>query len=161
MTLETFITTLNAHKGKSLLFEYSNNQFAGTNYHLTEVKNATFETVDCGGNINNWQETQLQLWESASEKGKTDYMTVDKVLDILNRVDTINPLWKEKEVKVEFGNENFHTSIMNIASFKINDTQLIASLFSEKTGCKAPTECVIENAKETVSSCCEPASKCC
>jgi hypothetical protein len=30
-------------------------------YHLTELKAASFETVDCGGQTNRWQETIVQL----------------------------------------------------------------------------------------------------
>lgn len=152
MTTQEFINTLeqNSKQNKDLLFEYGKNQFAGTNYHLTEVKNVTFETVDCGGNTNNWKETHIQLWESPSEKGKTDYITVDKALSIINRVHSINPLWLETELKVEFGNENFHTSVLNVASFDIQKNQILAKLFVEKTKCKAPDVCSTDE-----SACCD------
>ena len=56
-------------------------------------------------------------------------MTVDKILSVLEKVNNINTLWQETTIKIEFGNEKFHTSIMNIAGF------------SEKTLCKATDVC--------------------
>ena len=164
MKTKEFLNKLNQNKNKALLFEFAKDKYAGTNYHLTEVKNVHFSTVDCGGNPNDWKETHLQLWESPNEIGKEDYMTVDKVISILERVDGINPLWQETEIKIEFGNEEFHTSIMNIADFDIKDNQLIVKLFSEKTLCKAPSGDVCcdteEEEKQENSACCEGTSCC-
>lgn len=160
MKTQEFINKLNENKEKSLLIEFSKGEYAGTNYHLTEVKNVAFSTVDCGGNTNNWKETHLQIWESPREIDKKDYLTVNKVLSILNRVNGINPLWLETEIKVEFGNDVFHTSVMKIDDFEINNNQLIVKLFSEKTLCKAPDVCGDE-AEEKSTSCCEPSSGCC
>lgn len=162
MKVQEFIAKLKEHKGASLLFEYTKGAYAGTNYHLTEIKNVTFETVDCGGNINNWKETHLQLWESPNEIGKEEYMTVDKVIAIIKRVDSINPLWLDTDVKVEFGNEDFPTAMLDIASFKNKNEQLIVQLFSIKTGCKAPDACVVEiEEAASSSSCCDSDSSCC
>lgn len=161
MKTQEFITKLKENKGATLLFEYSKGKVAGTNYHLTEVKNVTFETVDCGGNMNNWKETHLQLWESPNEIGKEDYMTVDKVIAIIERVNGINPLWLDTEVKVEFGNDTFHTSILDISGFENKNNQLVIQLFSVKTGCKSPSACSVESEEE--SACCAPTtdSGCC
>jgi len=164
MKTQEFITKLKENKGANLLFEYSKGKIAGTNYHLTEVKNVTFETVDCGGNTNNWKETHLQLWESPNEIGKENYLTVDKVIDIIERVNDINPLWLDTEVKVEFGNEIFHTSILDISGFVNKNKQFIVQLFSTKTGCKAPSTCGVEIEEEKEeTACCAPTtgSGCC
>jgi hypothetical protein len=168
MKTKKFINKLNENRDKPLLIEFAKNKYADTNYHLTEVKNVQFSTVDCGGNTNKWQETHLQIWESPSEKGKEEYLTVAKVLAILNRVDSINPLIQETEIKVEFGNEEFHTSVMKISGFTIKDNQLIVQLFTEKTLCKAPDVCgdeqgsccETEEVKEDTTSCCEGTSCC-
>ncbi len=157
MKTKEFISVLKDNKNKALLFEYVENQFAGTNYHLTEVKNVTFETVDCGGNTNDWKETQIQVWESPSEVGKEYYLTTDKASDILERVNGIRPLWLETEVKVEFGNAKFHISILSIGSVISESDKLIVKLFTDKTGCKAPDICEVNEEEEVCcsgSSCC-------
>ena len=153
MKTNELLSKLKENIGKSLLFEYAKNKFAGKNYHLTEVKNVHFSTVDCGGNPNEWKEMHIQLWESPKELDKTDYLKVDKAISILERVDTINPLWLETEVKVEFGNDTFHTSILEITEFVENKNQLIVKLFVVKTACKAPSNTTFKN-KTNVADCC-------
>lgn len=159
MNVKKIISILKENKNKALLFEYAENKIAGTNYHLTEIKNVTFETVDCGGNTNDWKETHFQLWESPKEIGKEDYMTVGKVIDIIERVDSIRPLWLETEVKVEFGNTDFHTSILSIADTISESDQLIIKLYTTETGCKAPDICGVP--EETEEEACCSDSKCC
>ncbi len=159
MKVQEFITKLNENKGASLLFEYIKGNFAGRNYHLTEIKNVTFKTVDCGGNTNNWKETHLQLWESPNEIDKEEYMTVDKVIAIIEKVHRINPLWLDTDVKIEFGNENFPTSILDIASLKSTSNQLIVQLTGVKTGCKASDVCGVKiEETKSESTCCSPTS---
>jgi hypothetical protein len=92
MTTGEFIQLLTSNPNKELLFEYQPNNFAGANYHLTEIKKVHFDTVDCGGNPNEWHETQMQIWESPNEIGKTNYMTTDKILAIFQKVDSIKLL---------------------------------------------------------------------
>lgn len=141
MKVNKLLTLLREHSGKELLFEYAENQFAGTNYHLTEVKNVTFETVDCGGKVNDWKETHIQLWESPTEIGKKDYITTDKAVAILDRVDGIRPLWGETEVKIEFGNKDFHTAVLSIDSVNSDTGSITIRLFTYETGCKALEAC--------------------
>ena len=75
MKTQEFLDLLRDHQGKSLLFQYSVNNLVGANYHITEVKNITVESVDCGAGVDFWKETIIQLWESPSEIGKTEYMS--------------------------------------------------------------------------------------
>lgn len=159
MKTKEFLSILKQNKNKALLFEYAENKVAGTNYHLTEVKNVTFETVDCGGNTNNWKETHIQVWESPSEVGKEYYLTVDKAIAILERVDSINPLWLETEVKVEFGNDDFHISILSVSDTVSESDRLIVKLFANETGCKASDICGVPE-KEEEEACCS-GSGCC
>ena len=163
MKTQELLNSLKENDQKALLFEYQENKFAGTNYHLTEVKNVTFETVDCGGKVNNWKESHIQLWESPTEVGKEYYITTDKALAILERVNNINPLWLETEVKVEFGNTEFHTSVLSVDSIISEDNKLIVKLFTNETQCKAQEECgvLVEETVEDSTECCAPSSGCC
>ena len=163
MKTKELLNFLQENKNKELLFEYKENRYAGANYHLTEVKNVTFETVDCGGKANDWKETHIQLWESPSEVGKEYYITTDKALSILNRVDSIRPLWLETEVKVEFGNADFHISVLSIENTVLKNDKVIVKLFADETGCKAPDLCGVPEKELQVSteSCCNPKSGCC
>ena len=178
MKVKEFIEVLEQHKNKELLFSYAQDKLVGANYHLTEVKNVQFDTTDCGGRTNFWEETHFQLWESPSELGKRDYMTSEKILSILKRVDGIKPLKPETELKLEYGNDQFSTAVMPVRDIKIQDTRLLVSLFAEATQCKANDLCGLPEADEEkpifaeqnskikhsnsrVMSSCEPNSGCC
>jgi len=163
MKTQELLNVLKENNQKALLFEYQKNKFAGTNYHLTEVKNVTFDTVDCGGKVNDWKETHIQLWESPSEVGKEYYITTDKAVAILERVNNISPLWLETEVKVEFGNDAFHTSVLSIDGIVSDDNQLIIKLFANETRCKAQETCgvLVEDTVAETSESCAPGTGCC
>ena len=166
MDIKELLSVLRENKNKALLFEYAENKFAGTNYHLTEVKNVIFETVDCGGAVNDWKETHIQLWESPSEIGKEYYITTDKAVAILERVHSIRPLWLETEVKVEFGNKDFHTSVLSIEDIATDTHRITIKLFPNKTVCKALEACgvLVEDTTEETNkeeACCSPQSGCC
>src|SRR5205823_1437954 len=79
----------------------------------TEIKAASFETVDCGGKTNRWNETILQLW--VPEDAEDTYMKSDKFLRIYDKVRRLVPVDEEAEIRIEYGDENFfpapyHTS---------------------------------------------------
>jgi len=52
-------------------------------YHLTELKAASFDTVDCGAQKNQWNETIVQLWvpeeeENGEKKNECTHVTSGK-----------------------------------------------------------------------------------
>jgi len=161
MKTKEFITVLEKNLEKELLFEYANDKFVAANYHLTEVKNVVFDTVDCGGKSDNWKETHLQLWESPKEIGKTKFMTVDKIISILNRVNNIKPLDMETKVKIEYGNAHFHTSVMDIEEVISASDKIIVKLYTEATLCKANEICEITQKEEVKESACCEGVACC
>ena len=166
MKVKELLEELRENQNKALLFEYKQGSYAGTNYHITEVKNVDVKSVDCGGRSNQWKETIIQLWESPSEKGKKDYMTVEKALAIFDRVNSINPLWLETEAKIEYSNAEFHTAILDIHNISVTSSKVIIHLFVTETLCKALETCGVlveeiseNNTKE--EACCSPQSGCC
>jgi regulation of enolase protein 1 (concanavalin A-like superfamily) len=163
MNTQTFLDTLNAHKEKQLLFEYAPNQLVAANYHITEVKHITIDSVDCGAQTDSWRETIIQLWESPKEIGKRDFMKVKKALEIINKVGEIKSYIMDSEIKIEYSNAAFHTAQQYIQEVTLNGNDLILKLSTEKTQCKANELCGIPEKEEIniVSSCCEPSSGCC
>jgi len=162
MKTNEFLSLLNEHPNKSLLFEYKKGHLVGANYHITEIKNITVDSVDCGANTDFWKETVIQLWESPKEKDKLEYMSANKALGILNKVDSIKPMEKEVEVKFEYSNSEFHTAQLFVNDFEINGTNLIMKLGVEQTDCKAKDECgvPVEIGAQEANSC-TPGGGCC
>jgi len=162
MKVNKFIGLLEANRGKQLRFQYLENEYVQPNYHLTEVKNVAYDTTDCGGKTNFWKETHMQLWENPAEEGKSDFMTTDKILAILERVDGIKPLWKETELKFEYGNSNFNTGVMPVQASKSSEIYLELLLFEEKARCKANDLCLTGKETEPLEEpCCSPSSSSC
>jgi hypothetical protein len=162
-TLELF-KVLEQNQDKSLLFEYAPKQFVGANYHITEVKHISIDSIDCGSQKDAWKETIIQLWESPRELGKTEYMSVYKALAILKKVGKMKHYELDAEVKFEYSNDKFHTAQLFVNDFEINGNNLIAKLAIEKTACKANDICGVSKVLETVANnepCCSSDGNCC
>jgi len=165
MKIEQLLSLLAEHQNKALLFEYAPHLLVGANYHITEVKHLTIDSVDCGAQTDSWQETIVQLWESPLEVFKTEYMSAFKALGILKKVGKMKPYVLDSEVKFEYSNAKFHTAQLFVKDFDIKDGRLIIKLAVEKTDCKAKTICgVVDTNEEMVKSgepCCSPDGNCC
>ena len=162
MKTQEFFDLLKANQGKSLLFEYAPNLLVGANYHITEVKHITVDAVDCGANTDDWKETIVQLWESPSELGKTEFMSVYKALGILTKVGKMKPYTLDAELKIEYSNATFHTAQLFVNDYEIRGEQLMLKLAVEQTDCKAKDTCgVPEPSAVAVEGSCAPGSGCC
>ena len=169
MKTQEFLDMLKSNQDKSLLFEYTPGQLVGANYHITEVKHIGIDAVDCGANSDTWNETVIQLWESPSEIGKTEFMTVNKATGILNKVGQMKPYDMDSEVKIEYGNNLFHTAHLFVDDFEIHDNKLLIKLAVTKTDCKAKSTCgvaeevvnAVEKVAEVADACCTPGGGCC
>ncbi len=162
MKTEAFLSLLSNHQDKALLFEYAPNLLVAANYHITEVKHITIDSVDCGAQEDHWKETIIQLWESPSELGKTEYMSAFKALGILNKVAKVKPYTLNAEVKFEYSNATFHLSQLFVKSFEIKHKHLIFKLSTNKTDCKAKGICgVPEEVEVNKENACTPGSGCC
>ena len=162
MTTSEFLHLLQNHKDKSLVFEYQPGKIVPANYHITEVKNISIESVDCGAGTDSWTETVVQLWESPSEIGKTEFMSAYKALGILNKVDRMRSMDRNAELKFEYSNEDFHTAQLFVDDYMWNDDKLVMTLSIKKTDCKAKETCgVPAEATVEVGSSCAPGSGCC
>ena len=150
-----------------LQFEIAKNTFVNTSFHITEIKQATISSVDCGGKLNSWNEIIVQLWEPQQLEDKRS-MTVNKAFSIIDLVEKKLPLHQSATVKIEFGNNQFETRLMIPQDFEIKDDEIIVKLQADKTQCKAidrGESCGTPKEKAKLSeiktSCCTPESGCC
>ncbi len=114
MTTKEFVSRLRAAPQNRLLFVDAEGNTVHAGYHLTELKAASFDTVDCGGQINRWDETIVQLWVPADADG--DYMSAGKFLKIFDKVQGLVALKFDAEIRVEYGDENFFPSTYHVHS---------------------------------------------
>lgn len=161
MKTQEFLDLLKANQGKSLLFEYAPGLLVGANYHITEVKHVTIDSVDCGAATDAWKETVVQLWEDPSELGKTAFMSAYKAMGILSKVGQMKPYVMDAELKIEYSNARFHTAQLFVNDYEIRDVNLIFKLASQPTDCKAKETCGIQPQVAETASSCAPGSGCC
>ncbi len=163
MTPTTLFDLLKDHQGKSLLFEYLPNQYVAPDYHITEVKHVTVDSVDCGSGLDYWTETVIQLYQSPVKSESPSYMSCYKALGILKKVGQLKPYDLNSTVKFEYSNSSFNTAQLFVNDFEIRDNNLILKLAIEKTDCKAKATCGIPEETSLVAEeqSCTPGSGCC
>jgi len=157
MKTTEFISTLSAAPGNRLIFADLDGRAVHSGYHLTELKAAQFETVDCGGQTNRWQETIVQLWVPAD--ADDEYMTAAKFLKIFEKVRGMIPLNLDAEIRVEYGDENFFPAIYHVRSVTHDQTTTRVLLEPPRTTCKARDRRVATF--PTTDSCCAPPTEVC
>jgi hypothetical protein len=135
MKTNKFISELRVALDNRLLFVNAAGQTVHSGYHLTEVKAASFHTVDCGGRVNRWDETIIQLWVPA--EADNEYMSAVKFLKIFDRVKGMISLNMDTDMRIEYGDENFYPSTYHVRSVTHdgNDTRVL--LAPPATTCKA------------------------
>lgn len=101
MNTQAFLSSLAQASDTPLIFDYGEGRVK-PGYHVTEVKAATVQTMDCGGQGNVWSETILQIRSPENAKGE-GHMRVGKFLSIYERVASQIPVISDAELRVEYG----------------------------------------------------------
>ncbi len=156
MKASEFINVLGNNPDLPLSFEYKEGSFARADFHLTEFKNVTFDTVDCGGVQNNWQEVHVQLWENEIPE-PNHRVDTSKAFKIFQDVAKVRPNLNDVELKFEYGNANFHAAILPVGAVEVLQNQIIVKLGEEKTCCKAKDRATTP--EEKAVACCSPVSE--
>lgn len=149
MDTQSFLATLEAHPKQSLIFEYSQGQHLKPGYHVTEVMNVTYETMDCGGQANFWRETIIQLM-GPSIKDKPEFMSTDKFLSIYNRVVAEVPVRPDSEVRFAYGNSELPAIHYHVAGIENTPQGLVVKFSTPGVTCKATDRKIAD------ATCCTP-----
>ena len=136
MTTDEFIARLRSAPNKSLVFVNADGETIHAGYHLTEIKAAKFDTVDCGGEKNRWNETIMQLWVPENEPSD-QFMTAGKFLSIYEKVSRMIDVDLSAEVRFEYGDDNFFPSNYHVESVSESNRTLRVELRPPQTTCKA------------------------
>jgi len=156
MKTNQFVAALRQAPQDRLIFMNEAGDVIHSGYHLTEIKAAHFDTVDCGGQTNQWNETVVQLWVPA--EADAEYMTAGKFLSIFDRVTAMIPLQKEADIRVEYGDENFFPSLYHVEAVRSEVGTTHVLIAPPVTTCKARDRRIRQ--VET-AACCQPAAAAC
>jgi Family of unknown function (DUF6428) len=152
MKTNEFVSRLRAAPQNRLLFVDVDGHTIHAGYHLTELKAAAFDTVDCGRELNQWNETIVQLW--VPENADDDYMTTAKFLKIFDKVRGMIPLKLDAEIRVEYGDDNFFPSIYHVRSVTHGQGTTRVLLQPPATTCKARDRRMCCNSGSIAETCC-------
>jgi hypothetical protein len=131
-----FNETLKQNQTLNLQFQYAENQWVSPSYHITEIKQASITSVDCGGVKNEWTEIIVQLWVP-EEPQQLRPMKAKKALSIVDIVEKMLHLDPNGTVKIEFGNSEFDTRQMFPNTITANSENLVIDLRPDTVQCKA------------------------
>jgi Family of unknown function (DUF6428) len=134
-TTRDFLAGLTNHGAKALVFDLDGRQIQ-PGYHVTELKAATFETMDCGGQGNLWHETIVQLMPSPAEQDR-GYMSVEKFMGIYNRVSVSVPVRPMAEIRFEYGDDGEPAIQYHVRGLEAQSDTLLVRLEPTRVTCKA------------------------
>ncbi|SDT99755.1 hypothetical protein SAMN05444156_1342 [Verrucomicrobium sp. GAS474] len=118
MQTSAFLKLIESHPTKFLRFLDHRKVVVHPSYHVSEVKTATFATVDCGGMAHHWKETIFQLWLS-DDPDSERAMAAGKVTGILEEVSRLIAVDPDTELRIEYGNDVFPPVVFHIDKVEV------------------------------------------
>lgn len=127
----------------------------GEGYHVTELKLADVNSIDCGGRLASWTEAALQLLDGRGG----NHMKLGKFNAILEQsIARVNGLG-ESPLQVEFAHENRGMRIYELAVPVLDDGVVSIRLSEVRANCKPALEHTL---RADAPACCgSAASACC
>jgi hypothetical protein len=159
MQLAQLLSQLTQHAALDLVFEFDHGPIH-KDYHLTEVLRVQVDAIDCGGTVDRWSETVLQLLEPQAENGMR-YMAAGKALAILTgsheqiELDAASEVLLEYKYSAASAAQRFH-----IDTLQVTPGQLRVKVRGTATQCKAAERSQSKRGASTssTSNCCTPSA---
>jgi Family of unknown function (DUF6428) len=156
--LEHFLTALEPHADRPMVFDLGNGKHVPVGYHVTEFKALEYHTVDCGGMEHQFKETVIELWRTALELNR-DYMSVGKFLSIYKKVSPKVSFSTQAELIFLYGAQGEPAARYAVAKLEPRDNgQLVVYLEPDGVRCKgaeSKTDAVLSDLP-VVAGCCTP-----
>ena len=134
---------------KPLVFKSQDGEI-GAGYHVTELRHSVSKGIDCGGNLETWEDAKLQLLDGQG----TTHMTVGKFSGIIERSLKALPALKDAPLLVEFGHNNERLTLMSLHGPEASDATVVLFLGDARAVCKPAIR--HSHAVAAQDSCCEP-----
>ena len=99
--LRQLLELLQGFSSHDLIFRSDEGDIGG-GYHVTELKQASINSIDCGGRTDEWTETVLQLLDGSGDTP----MSIEKFVAIVRRSEVALPGLSDAPLYFEFGHVN-------------------------------------------------------
>ncbi len=104
----------------------------GGGYHVTELKHASLDSIDCGGRMHRWSEAHLQLLDAPGDR----HMRAGKLAGILRKSLEGIPALRDVPMHVEFAPQNRGIGRHRIAGIGTDASRLFIDLEAGTALCK-------------------------
>lgn len=152
----SFLDALRPHADLDLAFVYDGRRIR-LGYHVTEVKVARYDALDCGGNPETWTEVVLQLWDVDDDDGRPT-MSVGKFLSIYEKASSRLPIDPLAPVVFECGPRDAAAGRYSAYTVTPQDDALVVTLDAMPASCKPQDRWQeVERARTGAA----PAASCC
>ncbi|MBX3637445.1 MAG: hypothetical protein KF683_18920 [Rubrivivax sp.] len=155
MKYAEFTTQLARQAERELVFEFADTPIR-RGYHLTEVLATTVDAIDCGGAVQRWTQTVLQLVEPGRDDAGS-YLSAGKVAQILQRSQARAALPADSDVLLEFRPPDAAAALR----FHVTGVQVDGAGRLRVLSDGARTQCKAAARSRTTGSGLEPAIGCC
>ncbi len=135
MKTSQLFQTLASNQSLELHFNIQGHGNIAPGFHLTEVKNVSIQSVDCGGKSHEEKEVILQLMDGNPEK-PAEILTAAKATSILKKVQEKLNLFSEEQVFVEYGNLELNFAKYAVSKIEQTETSWQVSLSPLHSQCK-------------------------
>lgn len=148
MNTSTFINTLVNNNGKELRFTLPDSTVLSGDLHITEIQNHHVDSVDCGGNAHQYDETVVQLWINENSDVHAEWST-DKAMKIFDIVGKKLTYKDDAELFIEFGDSKHSTIRYSVKNIRSDAERVVVDMTVKPTVCKPSL-----NRTEEMRACC-------
>lgn len=149
-TLDEFFRQISSTPDNALVFVTDDGEIS-PDYHVTEVKQSTVHSIDCGRNLDQWGELLVQLLDGP-KGGAGQYMHADKFIQIVKSAVHHLPDAEDSELIFEFAPDNAPMCKLVVRAVENKNGHTIVALSDKSAECKAGQRWIGKN--EHTSPCC-------
>lgn len=146
-TLSAFLQELESANPEAGVIFATEDGPVGAGYHITELKHAEIDSIDCGGRRSRWSEVAVQVLDIYGENP----MPVAKLRGILSKSIQAIPGLANAPAHVEFGHKNQSLSRYDIVGLDVRPTTVRLSLTRAHATCKPASDRL--SATQTTACC--------
>ena len=130
-TLGDLIEQLDGHADHALVFASDDGEI-GAGYHVTELKQISVKSIDCGQRTDQWDETLVQLLDGADGT----HMRVGKFIGIARKSEAVLPGLANTPLSFEYAPQNRGLRRMTVRGLSKEDDRIVVALAEENAVCK-------------------------
>lgn len=156
--IDTLTSTLRNNPGLPVVFT-QNEHTISPGYHITEVKTAVVNSLDCGQGTDQWGEIVIQLLDGNADSSG-DYMQSKKMMGILEHAIKASHADDRTHLYFEFTPGNATLQKSSVSAIEVVNNTITIALGTTTAQCK-PYQRALASAKASASStgCCGSAPK--